>query len=82
MFIRLAQLASTKNSQGLLPLAKATVWRYTAAGLLPKPLHLGPRITAWPKAEIDAVIEARSRGATELQIKALVLDLHKQRGAL
>ena len=36
-----------------------TVWRWSAAGKLPSPRSLGPRITAWNVAEIREALRAR-----------------------
>ena len=38
-----------------LGVAKATVWRHAAAGLLPQPVKLG-RSTRWPESDIATAI--------------------------
>jgi len=52
-FIRIGQLASTKNAPGRWPVSRATVWRWAHAGLLPAPGRLGPGVSAWPIEVIE-----------------------------
>jgi prophage regulatory protein len=40
---------------GILPMAASTWWAGVAAGRYPKPVKLGPRITAWRLADVLAV---------------------------
>lgn len=49
----------------LLSVSRATVLRWRKAGVLPSPRVLGPGVTGWTRAEIDAWIASR---------KALVED--------
>ncbi|WP_316892601.1 helix-turn-helix transcriptional regulator [Ralstonia mannitolilytica] len=35
-------------------LAKSTIWKWCADGRFPKPRKLGPRVSAWPVAEVRA----------------------------
>ena len=60
---RLNKLASTKSYEGYLPISKPTVWRWVKEGLLPKPISLGPKVTAWDLDEVDRYIEAKKQGA-------------------
>lgn len=50
---RLRQLASTKESPGLLPVGQATIWRWVKAGKFPKPFTMGTRCTVWDKKAVD-----------------------------
>jgi prophage regulatory protein len=36
-----------------IPIAHSTLWRWVSEGYFPKPISLGPRVTAWP---IESVI--------------------------
>ena len=38
------------------PVGKSTWWKGVAEGRFPKPVKLGPRVTAWRKSEIDQLI--------------------------
>jgi prophage regulatory protein len=51
------------------------------AGLLPKPVKVGPRASAWPEVEIGQILTARAGGASDDQIRALVNKLHDARKA-
>jgi prophage regulatory protein len=60
---RLNKLASFKGQAGYLPISKPTVWRWVKEGRLPKPISLGPKVTAWDLDEVDRYIEAQKQGA-------------------
>ncbi len=52
--IRISELASTKDKPGLLPVSRATLWRWVKSGEWPAPFKLGPNTTVW---DLDAVEE-------------------------
>ena len=54
---------------------KSTVYRDIGDGLLPPPVRIGERASAWPDDEIDAINLARLRGKSNDEIKQLVADL-------
>ncbi|WP_211296778.1 helix-turn-helix transcriptional regulator [Malikia granosa] len=49
------------------------------AGLLTKPVPIGPRALGWPDDEIRAINAARIAGKTDDEIRALVEHLQGQR---
>ena len=52
-----------------------------AAGLLPPPVKLAVRCSAWPAHELDEIVAARAGGANDEQVRALVrrqLEARKQ----
>jgi prophage regulatory protein len=49
------------------------------AGLFTKPVVLGPRAVAWPASEVAALNRARIAGASQSELRTLVLDLHAKR---
>jgi predicted DNA-binding transcriptional regulator AlpA len=51
-FIRISSLAST-------PVSPATIWRWVSAGKFPKPIKLGPCVTAWHTADIERFLAAQ-----------------------
>jgi predicted DNA-binding transcriptional regulator AlpA len=40
----------------IFPFSSATLWRKVKAGTFPKPVKLGPRITAWRAEDIRALL--------------------------
>lgn len=63
--IRIADIASTKNRAGLLPVSPNTIWRWVREGHFPKPYKLGPCVTVWDAEAIDAFIATRGHLPTE-----------------
>lgn len=61
--IRIADLATTKNKPGKLPVSPATIWRWVREGKFPKPFKLGESVTCWDAAEVEAFITQRAGGA-------------------
>jgi len=51
------------------------VYRNVRAGLLPPPVKIGERSSAWPQNEIEQVTAARIAGHKNDEIKALVSRL-------
>lgn len=43
-----------------IPVSRSTWWFWVASGKAPKPIKLGPRVTAWKAEEIRAFIELLS----------------------
>lgn len=60
-FIREGQLVTTRGKAGPLPISKSTLWRMVNDGRFPKPIKLGPRITAWRCEEVHEWINAQGR---------------------
>ena len=50
------RLASILAPDGPIPVSKSTWWAGVRSGLYPKPVKLGPRITAWRIEDIRALI--------------------------
>jgi prophage regulatory protein len=51
------RLPSVLAPRGPIPVSKSTWWAGVKAGRYPKPVKLGPRITAWRVEDIRALIE-------------------------
>ena len=64
--IRLAQLASTRDRPGLLPVSPATVWRWVRdpQSGFPKPFKLGENTTAWDADKIEQFLAKRAGSPT------------------
>jgi prophage regulatory protein len=54
-FVRLASILAPK---GPIPVSKSTWWAGVKSGRYPKPVKLGPRITAWRVEDIRALIDS------------------------
>ncbi|RUR08562.1 helix-turn-helix transcriptional regulator [Legionella septentrionalis] len=61
-FLRLSQIIGKPNSSipiiPLIPIGKSTWWEGVRSGRFPKPVKLGPRITAWRVEDIKKLIES------------------------
>ena len=55
-YVRQSQLIPS-----IFPFSSATLWRKVKAGTFPKPVKLGPRITAWRVEDIRDLIERLGR---------------------
>jgi len=53
-FVRLSSILAPA---GPLPISKSTWWRGCRDGRYPKPVKIGPRMTAWPVQSIRDLIE-------------------------
>jgi predicted DNA-binding transcriptional regulator AlpA len=53
-FLRLSSILAPK---GPIPVGRSTWWAGVKEGRFPKPVKLGPRITAWRVEDIRALIE-------------------------
>ena len=51
------RLSSILGPHGPIPVSKSTWWAGVKSGRFPKPVKLGPRITAWNVEDIRALIE-------------------------
>jgi prophage regulatory protein len=56
----LMRLASIIGPGGPIPVSKSTWWAGVRSGRYPKPVKLGPRITAWRVGDIRALIDTGS----------------------
>ena len=58
----LMRLSSIIGPGGPIPVSKSTWWAGVKSGRYPKPVKLGPRITAWRVGDIRALIDTGSTG--------------------
>jgi prophage regulatory protein len=60
-FLRLPQIVGNSKSNppipALIPVSRSTWWAGVSSGRFPKPIKLGPRITAWRVEDILALIQ-------------------------
>jgi prophage regulatory protein len=57
-FVRLRSILAPT---GPVPVSKSTWWTGVKTGRYPKPIKLGPRITAWRVEDIQSLLEAGVR---------------------
>lgn len=62
--IRVAEIATTKQKPGLLPVSPATIWRWVREGKFPKPFKLGDSVAVWDAAAVEGFIADRSNRNT------------------
>jgi len=64
-YLRLPQILGDAGAMPpvppIIPVGKSTWWAGVKAGHFPKPVKLGPRITAWRVEDIRALVERASR---------------------
>ncbi len=54
---------STETRIGLLPVSRATLWRWIRDGKFPQPFKLGENCTVWDASEVDAWLVSRKEAA-------------------
>jgi len=63
-FLRLPQIKGNPLAEpptpAVFPVSKSTWWEGVKSGRFPKPVKLGPRITAWRVEDIRALIDRGS----------------------
>jgi prophage regulatory protein len=59
--------------------SRSNLYRDIDAGMWTRPVSLGPRYSAWPQHEVDALVSARIAGCSNDEIRALVRALEAQR---
>jgi prophage regulatory protein len=55
--------------------SRSTIYLKIAQGLLPPPISLGARTIAWRESEIATMNAARVRGASDDELRSLVVSL-------
>ena len=54
--IRIADLTTTKDRKGLLPISPATWWRWVKEGKAPAGFKLGPNTTVFDLDQVEAFL--------------------------
>lgn len=66
-FLRLFQIVGNPKTKPptppIYPVSKSTWWAGVKSGRFPKPVKLGPRITAWRVEDIRALIQHGPEGS-------------------
>ena len=58
---------------------RPTLYEHMAKGTFIRPVKLAPKLAVWPKDEVAQINAARVRGATDDQIRALVIEMTEAR---
>jgi prophage regulatory protein len=58
------QLIGIDDVQVLLGASKATIWRWAAEGIFPKPIPLSRQMRRWWRSEVNDWIAAKGRSST------------------
>lgn len=58
-----------------LAMSKTTLYLKISNGTFPPPVKFGPRFSAWPQYEVDEVVEALMRQASDDELRSLVSRL-------
>jgi prophage regulatory protein len=61
-------------------LSRSAIYARVRDGRFPQPIPVGPRVVAWPEAEVAAWLDATIHGATEDELRELVKTFHADRG--
>jgi prophage regulatory protein len=81
-FLRLSQITgnpkATPPITAIIPVSKSTWWAGVKSGRFPKPIKLGPRITAWRVEDIRDLIQQGSEWTNE---KSLVSKAKENSGS-
>ena len=74
-----SHVSEAPNDPESLRASPITLYHYIALGLWVRPVSLGPGVVVWPAHEVESIIEARMRGASDAGIKEIVEKLHAAR---
>jgi prophage regulatory protein len=55
--------------------SKSSLYADIQAGLFVEPIRIGARAVGWLEHEADTIIAARAAGASDTEIRALVIEL-------
>ena len=72
-------LLRTPDVCAVTGMARPTLYEAMAKGTFIRPVKLGEKSSAWPASEVNAILAARIRGATEDQLRVLVVELTENR---
>ena len=76
IFLRLQKVTE------VMCMSRSTLYLRIKQGLLPPPVKLGERCSAWPEYEIAAISTARIAQKSDEEIRELVVKLQRQRTAM
>lgn len=63
--MRIADIATTKDRKGMLPVSPAAIWRWVRESKFPKSFKLGESFTVWDAAEVETFMAQRAEGVDQ-----------------
>ena len=73
-FVRLTNIIGDPKNQppipAIIPVSKSTWWAGVKSGRFPKPVKLGPRITAWRVEDIRELIQKSTAPSVKTSVAA------------
>jgi len=61
--------------------SRSLIYKHITEGTFPPPIKIGPRMSAWPNSEVDAIVSARIAGKSDTEIRSLVAELIVKRAS-
>jgi prophage regulatory protein len=61
--------------------SRSGLYARISAGLFPRPIALSTRASAWPEHEVETVLAAQIRTASDTQLQEIVIDLESKRAS-
>ena len=72
-YVRLSHIVGDPKAEppipAVIPVSKSTWWQGVKTGRFPRPVKLGPRITAWRVEDIRSLIERIDELGADMQIE-------------
>jgi len=68
-----------KKVMDVMGISRSTIYLRIKQGLMPPPVKIGERCSAWPNYEISAINAARVAQKSDNEIRELVAQLQRQR---
>jgi prophage regulatory protein len=72
-------LLKTPDTCAATGMKRPTLYEHMAKGLFPRPVKIAAKLAVWPQDEVAQINAARVRGATDDEIRALVIELTEAR---
>lgn len=76
------ELIDARTVEQILGIRKSKLYADAAAGLFPRPVTIGGRMSRWPKHEAVAIAALRVSGGNDDAVRALVARLTEARATL
>jgi prophage regulatory protein len=71
-----------KKVMNVMGVSRSTLYLRIKQGLMPPPVKLGERCSAWPEYEVTAINSARIAQKSDDEIRELVVKLQQRRTAM